>query len=104
VRRWLPALRKRRGVRTAKEATQIAWMRHSQPWTRSYHVARHGRRWHAVHLASGGVTGPARTLEALGNLILADVQSRPVAAPGSAGWEHRTQLDIPLPRPRRGPQ
>ena len=71
-----------RAYKTAREAAQITAMYRDQPWVRDYRILRHGRRWQAVHLRSGGVLGPARTLAGLGWVILADVQSRPLVPGG----------------------
>lgn len=106
VKRYPPALRKIRKVRAAREAAQIAAMYQRFPWFADYMTMRSGRGWQAVHLASGTVLPPARTPEALGRLILADVQSRPVPVPDSGEPEDRTRLDIRRARPyaNRGPR
>lgn len=97
--RLLPALRNLRNARAAREARHIAWMYQEYPWFADYMIARRGRGWQAVHLASGTVLAAARTPRVLHSLILADVQSRPVAVPGGVDREDRTRLDIRIARP-----
>ncbi len=71
--------RKRRGVRTVREAGHIAWMYHTYPWSRAYAIHRVGRMLYAIHRESGEGAVSARDLTRLEPLILADVQARPVA-------------------------
>lgn len=98
VRRWLPALRKPRKTRASREAAQLVWMYQTYPWFSAYAAFWLGRKWRAVHLASGTPLAPARTAQALHHLILADVQSRPVPAPGRDERGDWTRLDMsPVP-------
>ena len=66
-----------------REMTLLAERR---PWVKNYEILPPVRRYHAVHLASGDLIGPARNITQLDALILADDQGRPLrlgAGPGA---------------------
>ena len=67
-----------RDSRAEEEAEAVAL---EGAWTGTYRIVRDGRRWGAVHLPSGGVVGPAKTVGALSNEIRADYRIRPAGRP-----------------------
>ena len=100
---WPPGIwRTLRKARVQREAAHIAWMYQTYPWFSAYAIFRPGREWQAVHLSSSALLPPAKTPKALHDLILADVQSRPVPGPERAGYDDRTRLDLSRARPYAG--
>jgi len=89
-------LRQWRGSRAQKDAGHIAWMYHTQPWTRPYAVQRFGRSLYAVRRDNNRIIGRAGNLTALTSVILADVQATQILAPG---YDDRTRADIPAATP-----
>ena len=78
MKRILLTLRKWREIRAVREAGRVAWLHHTQPWTRSYYVQRVGWKLYAVHRETARIAGRARDVAALGSVILAHHQGRPV--------------------------
>ena len=78
MKRILLALRKWREIRTVREAGHIAWMHHTQPWTRAYSIQRIGWKLYAVHRETARIAGRGRDVAALGSIILAHHQGRPM--------------------------
>jgi hypothetical protein len=83
-----------REAKNAKYDREIAWMQHTYPWVRDYCLQPPVSLWHAVHWASGATLGPARNIDDLGKIILADHQSRPLRPPaaGPAEDPHRAAI------------
>ena len=81
-------LRNLRAALDAEYERELALMRDRYPWVKGYELLPPVRRWHAIHLASGALIGPAKNITQLGNLILADDQDRPLRHPVTAASEH----------------